>query len=72
MFAEVGDRLVVHNVHLDQPVRDGEIIEVRGIDGAPPYLVRWGDTGHEALVFPGADASVNHLVMKKGTTTRTG
>jgi len=24
-------------------------LEVRGEDGGPPYLVRWSDTGHEAL-----------------------
>jgi hypothetical protein len=30
---------------------------VRGEDGAPPYVVRWGD-GHEGLVFPGDDAHV--------------
>jgi hypothetical protein len=36
-----------------------EIIEVRGPDGAPPYLVRHDD-GQEALVFPGSDALVEH------------
>jgi len=30
-----------------------------GPGGAPPYLVR-RDDGHEALVFPGPDASVEH------------
>ncbi len=45
----------------DEPVRDGEILEVRDDDGAPPYLVRWSDTGHEALVYPGPDAYVRHL-----------
>ena len=65
MFAEVGDRILVHNVHLDQRVRDGEVLEVRGPSGAPPYLVRWADTGHEALVFPGADASVEHTVLRR-------
>jgi hypothetical protein len=64
MFAEVGDHLVVHSVKLARPVREGEILEVHGDGGAPPYLVRWGDTGHEALVFPGSDASVEHLVRK--------
>jgi len=34
-------------------VRDGEILEVHGEDGGPPYLVRWSDSGHESLVFPG-------------------
>ena len=37
---------------------DGEILEVRGKDGTPPYVVRWFDTGHEALVFPGPDATI--------------
>jgi hypothetical protein len=58
MHATVGDRLVVRSQHLDGPVRDGEIIEVRGPDGSPPYVVRWDDSGHESLVFPGPDAFV--------------
>ncbi|MGA8245340.1 MAG: DUF1918 domain-containing protein [Nocardioides sp.] len=61
MYAQVGDRLVVRSVHLDGPVRDGEIIEVHGDEGAPPFVVRWSDTGHESLVFPGPDAYVEHL-----------
>ena len=27
-------------------------------DGQPPYLVRWEDSGHETLCFPGPDAHV--------------
>ena len=61
MFAAVGDRLVVRSQHLDGPVRDAEILDVRGADGAPPYVVKWSDTGHEGLVFPGPDAYVEHL-----------
>lgn len=60
MYANVGDRLVVRATHIDEPIRDGEILEVHGDDGGPPYLVRWSDTGHEALVFPGPDAEVQH------------
>jgi hypothetical protein len=37
--------------------RTGEIIEVKGPSGTPPYLVRFED-GHEGLVFPGPDAVV--------------
>lgn len=58
--ATVGDRLVVHGAHVDDVSRDGEIIEVRGKDGEPPYVVRWSDTGHEGFVFPGPDATVHH------------
>ena len=42
---------------VDSPRREGEIVEVRGTDGGPPYVVRWGD-GHEGLVYPGDDAHV--------------
>ena len=59
MKAAVGDHLVVNAAHVDQAVRDGEILEVRGDDGEPPYVVRWS-TGHEGLVFPGPDAVVHH------------
>jgi len=61
MFAAVGDRLVVRSQHVDGPIRDGEILEVRHADGTPPYLVRWSDNGHQALVFPGPDAFVQHF-----------
>lgn len=61
MHAAKGDRLIVHSQHVDGPVRDAEILEVRGADGAPPFLVRWSDSGHESLFFPGADATVEHF-----------
>jgi Domain of unknown function (DUF1918) len=43
-----------------------EILEIRGPDGAPPSLVRHDD-GHEALVFPGTDASVEHPQSRERT-----
>ena len=61
MHAAKGDRLIVHSQHVDGPVRDAEILGVRGADGAPPFLVRWSDSGHESLFFPGADATVEHF-----------
>jgi uncharacterized protein DUF1918 len=61
MYAAKGDRLVVHSPQLDGPVRDGEILEVRGPEGSPPFVVRWSDNGHESLYFPGPDASVEHF-----------
>ncbi|MFI5101537.1 MAG: DUF1918 domain-containing protein [Actinomycetes bacterium] len=36
------------------------MLEVQGVDGAPPYLVRWSDTGHEGLYFPGPDTVIHH------------
>jgi hypothetical protein len=46
---------------LHGPARDAEILEVRHEDGTPPYVVRWSDTGREALVYPGADSFVQHF-----------
>lgn len=54
MQASVGDRLHIHSRTVGMSDRIGEIVEVRGEDGQPPYLVRFTD-GHETLVFPGAD-----------------
>jgi hypothetical protein len=52
MKARVGDRIILAADHVDQPTRDGKIIEVRGADGGPPFLVAWSD-GHTGLIFPG-------------------
>ncbi len=59
MRAAVGDRLHVHGRVVGTPDSTAEIVEVRGPDGAPPYRVRYPD-GHEALVFSGSDAAVEH------------
>ncbi|MFG1705800.1 DUF1918 domain-containing protein [Nonomuraea sp. M3C6] len=57
MHANVGDMLIVHSHVVGQRERKGEIIEIRGPEGTPPYVVRFDD-GHEQLVFPGPDAVV--------------
>lgn len=57
MHATVGDRLHLHGRFVGNADQEAEIIEVRGADGAPPYLVRYPD-GHEGLVFPGPDCVV--------------
>jgi hypothetical protein len=58
MLAKVGDRLVVHGHHSGEPDRDCLVLEVHGATGGPPFLVRWGDSGHESIFFPGPDAGV--------------
>ena len=62
MKAQVGDSLVVESNKVDASRRHGEIVEVRGEDGGPPFVVRWSDD-HEGLVYPGADA---HVVRAAG------
>ncbi|UXA08312.1 DUF1918 domain-containing protein [Mycobacterium sp. SMC-2] len=58
MKANEGDWLVIKSSHVDQADRRGLITEAHGADGAPPYVVRWLDTGHVATVIPGPDAVV--------------
>jgi hypothetical protein len=58
MQANTGDRILIKGHHVGEPDRDCEVLEVRGLNGEPPYRVRWGDDGHEGLFFPGPDASV--------------
>ena len=60
MHACVGDRIVIRGHHVGEPDRDGEVLEV-GDQGEAPYLVRWEDSGHETLFFPGPDATVQHF-----------
>lgn len=57
MKAAMGDWLLVRSHTTDRPPRRAEILTV-GPGGAPPYRVRWTDTDHEVIVFPGPDAEV--------------
>jgi hypothetical protein len=58
MKAEVGDRLIMESAHVGEARRIGVVLELRHPDGTPPYLVRWLDNGHEALVFPGPESRI--------------
>jgi len=59
MRAKVGDELTVKGRHQGDEDRHGEIIEIHGEEGAPPYLVRWRDD-RESLFFPSSDTVVEH------------
>jgi hypothetical protein len=58
--AAPGDRLVVSGHYQGEHERDGEVVEVRGEDGAPPFLVRWED-GTTTVLYPGSDVSIQHF-----------
>ncbi len=66
MQAGIGDRLHVHGNAVGQPDRTGEIVEVHGASGGPPYLVRFDD-GHTRLCFPGPDAVVERASVRAGS-----
>jgi hypothetical protein len=61
MKAAVGDRIVIASNRLDGEVRDGRIVECTNVDGSPPYLVEWSESGRRSLFFPGPDAHVQHV-----------
>lgn len=49
MRAQIGDRLVI----ADDDDRVGIVIGLPHADGSPPYVIRWLNDGHVALVSPG-------------------
>ena len=75
MKAAVGDRIPVHGLHVGDATRCGEVLEVKGAGGEPPYVVCWDD-GHEAVFVPGSGvrrptdpastASVNDALVGAG------
>ena len=71
MNASVGDRIVVRGHRVGEHERDGEILEVRGPDGGPPFLVRWATDGHTGMVFPGSDVTIEHFEAHKTRKPRT-
>jgi len=52
MRADVGDQLVRQGRRSGHGEILGVVTEVRGADGAPPYVVRWYTDGHESLMDP--------------------
>ncbi len=58
MRAHTGDRVIVRSRRVGGNDRSGKIVEVRGYDGRPPYVVRWAEDGHEGLFVPGPDTTI--------------
>lgn len=57
MRAKPGDRIILAGELVNHPTRSGEVLEARGTDGGPPYVVRWED-GHTSTMFPGPGAAL--------------
>lgn len=77
MYATVGDRIVIRGHRINEPNRDCEVIEVRGHDGEPPYVVRWEDSGprprfsqgptRQSSTSPTRPKPGTHLTIRSGT-----
>jgi hypothetical protein len=64
MKAQIGDQVIVASAQTGAPARTGTIVELRHPDGTPPYVVRWDDTGHEGVYFPGTDGRVETVDLR--------
>lgn len=60
MTARVGDEIMITPQDPGEPVREGQIREVRNDPGGVVYLVQWSDTGHEGLLPHGPDVVIRH------------
>lgn len=55
----------------DGGAREAEVVEVLGVNGGPPFLVRWLDSGRTCLLFPDSDVWTEprthwHLPAQRG------
>jgi Domain of unknown function (DUF1918) len=64
MHAQLHDTLTVKGRRQGDEDRHGEIVEIHGQNGSPPYLVHWNQ-GSESLFFPSADTVVEHHKASK-------
>ena len=67
MKAHIGDQVIVASAQTGAPARTGSIVELRHPDGTPPYVVRWDDTGHDGVYFPGTDGRIESVDVRDAT-----
>ena len=56
-----GDLVILKDATTGAPVRDGQVLDVRGDDARPVYLVRWSDTGNVEMYIADESAVVHHF-----------
>jgi Domain of unknown function (DUF1918) len=72
MTARVGDEIMILPPELHEPVREGQIREIRNDLGGIVYLVQWSDTGHESLLPHGPDVVIKHRHTPGGEAVAAG
>ncbi|MGH3782033.1 MAG: DUF1918 domain-containing protein [Pseudonocardiaceae bacterium] len=72
MTARIGDEIMIISRESHQPVREGQIREVRNDPGGVVYLVQWSDTLHESLLPHGPDVVIQrrHTPGSEATAAR--
>ena len=69
MIAQIGDRIVLEGTHLGDRRRVGVVVGLAHDEGTPPYQVKWLDDGRTSLIFPGAEARVEHPKNHRSTSS---
>jgi hypothetical protein len=58
MNAHTGDEIVIKAHHVGDRDRVALVLDVRGNDGSPPYVIEWADVPGQHLFWPGQDAQI--------------
>jgi Domain of unknown function (DUF1918) len=66
MEAQVGDEFIVDSVHVARSSGRARSSKIRIEDSREHYVVRWDDTGHETLFYPGPTSHVLHTGSREG------
>jgi hypothetical protein len=72
MTARVGDDIMITSQELHEPVREGQIREVRNDPGGVVYRVQWSDTGYESMLPHGPDVVIKHRHTPAGEAVAAG
>jgi hypothetical protein len=71
MTARIGDEILITSQEPHEPVREGQIREVRYDPGGVVYRVQWSGTGYESLLPHGPDVVIKRR-HPRGTKAVTG
>ena len=56
-----GDLLILKDTQSGARLRDGRVIDVRGDDPAPIYVVQWSDSGDVEMYIADESAFIHHF-----------
>jgi hypothetical protein len=56
-----GDQLLLKDAKTGITMRDGQILDIRGDDATPSYIVRWSDTGDVEMYLADESAFIHHF-----------
>ena len=56
-----GDLLIIKDAETGTTVRDGQVLDIRGDDPTPVYVVQWSDTGNVEMYIADECAYVRHF-----------